>query len=226
MGTGAQKTGPAGPCPAADARGPGSGPDNGEWLDRWLQQRTGPRESTIRGYAAHVRLYLRPCLGRILLADLTVQHVQAMFTAIARQREAEGRPVTAATLARVRATLRAALNAAIRAGLISANAASRAELPSARRPRPVVWTAARVAERERTGIRPPVAVWTPAQTAQFLNGIRGHRLYAAYHLIALRGLIIAAGCLVPGSTRPRQPEPPDRGGGNREPAAAPTRDAR
>ena len=69
-----------------------------------------------------------------------------MFTAIARQHEAEGRPVTAATLARVRATLRAALNAAIRAGLITANAASRAELPSPRRPRPVVWTAARVAE--------------------------------------------------------------------------------
>ena len=86
----------------------------GEWLDRWLEQRTGPRESTIRGYAAHVRLYLRPCLGRILLADLTAQHVQAMFTFIARQHEAEGSPVTAA--------------------------------------------------------------------------IRGHRLYAAYHLIALRGL--------------------------------------
>ena len=52
----------------------------------------------------------------------------------------------------------------------------------------MVWTAARVAEWERTGIRPPVAVWTAAQTAGFLNAIRGHRLYAAYHLIALRGL--------------------------------------
>ncbi len=111
-----------------------------------------------------------------------------MFTAVTRQHEAAGQPVTAATLARVRATLRAALNAAIRAGLITANAASRAEIPSARRPRPVVWTAARVAEWQRTGIRPPVAVWTPAQTARFLNAIRGHRLYAAYHLIALRGL--------------------------------------
>jgi integrase len=46
---------------------------------------------------------------------------------------------------------------------------------------------ARVAEWARTGIRPPVAVWTPAQTARFLNAVRGHRLYAAYHLIALRG---------------------------------------
>jgi integrase len=168
--------------------GPAALITTGDWLDRWLEERTGPRASTIRGYAAHVRLYLRPCLGHILLADLTAAHVQAMFTAISRQHEAEGHPVTAATLARVRATLRAALNAAIRAGLIGANAASLAEMPAPHRPRPVVWTAARVADWQRTGIRAPVAVWTPAQTARFLNAIRGHRLYAAYHLIALRGL--------------------------------------
>src|SRR6266700_1904500 len=132
----------------------------GQWLDRWLEERTGPRSSTIRGYASHVRLYLKPCLGHTLLADLTAGHVQAMFTAITRQHEAEGHPVTAATLARVRATLRGALNAAIRAGLIGGNAASRAEMPAPRRPRPVIWTSARVAEWQRTGTRPPVAVWT------------------------------------------------------------------
>lgn len=102
----------------------------GQWLDRWLGYRTGPRESTIRGYAAHVRLYLKPCLGHILLADLTAGHVQAMFTAITRQHEAAGHPVTAATLARVRATLRAALNAAIRAGLIGVNLITRCVLPA------------------------------------------------------------------------------------------------
>jgi integrase len=52
----------------------------------------------------------------------------------------------------------------------------------------VVWAAERISEWQRTGIRPSVAVWTPAQTAAFLNAIQGHRLYAAYHLIALRGL--------------------------------------
>jgi integrase len=31
-------------------------------------------------------------------------------------------------------------------------------------------------------------VWTAQQTAQFLRSIEDHRLYAAYHLIALRGL--------------------------------------
>jgi integrase len=55
-----------------------------------------------------VRLYLQPHLGPILLAELTTAHVQAMFTAIIRQHHASGRPITAATLARIRATLRAA----------------------------------------------------------------------------------------------------------------------
>jgi integrase len=123
----------------------------GEWLDRWLGERTGPRASTIRGYAAHVRLYLRPCLGHILLADLTAQHVQATFTAIARQHEAESRPVTAATPA----------------GGVDGGAGRR--LGAHRDP-----AAGRGVD--------------PAQTARFLNAIRGHRLYAAYHLIALRGL--------------------------------------
>jgi integrase len=166
----------------------------GHWLQLWLASREGPRPSTLRGYAAHVRLYLVPYLGRILLADLSAAHVQAMFAAIARQHAATGTSITPATLARVKATLRAALNAAIRAGHITVNPASRAELPRARRPRAVVWTSARIEQWQRTGIRPVVAVWTPAQTAAFLNAIRGHRLYAAYHLIALRGLRRGEAC--------------------------------
>jgi hypothetical protein len=110
-----------------------------------------------------------------------------------------GRPVTLATLARIRATLRTALNGAIRAGILADNPAYRAELPPTRRPGAVVWTSARLEEWRRTGIRPSVAVWTPAQTAQFLNSIDRHRLHAAYHLIALRGLRRgeAAGRLMP-----------------------------
>ncbi|MEU6039207.1 hypothetical protein ABZ801_27765 [Actinomadura sp. NPDC047616] len=159
----------------------------GEWLTHWLATRTRA-SSTVRGYASHVRLYLDPYLGTILLAELSASHVQAMFTAIARQHEVEGKPVTPATLNRIRATVRAALNAAIRQGLITDNPASRAELPAARRPRAVVWTSARVEHWQRTGEQPPVAVWTAAQTAEFLHAIRDHRLYAVFHLIALRGL--------------------------------------
>ena len=141
----------------------------GDWLAHWLVSRTSPAASTMRGYAAHVRLYLAPYIGNVLLAELSAAHVQAMFTAIIRQHQALGSPVTAATLNRIRATLRAALNAAVRRGLIADNPAGRAELPRARRPRAVVWTPARVEHWQRTGERPAVAVWTAAQTAQFLH---------------------------------------------------------
>jgi len=105
----------------------------------------------MRGYAAHVRLYLEPYLGNVLLAELSVAHLQAMFTAIVRQHQAAGSPVTAATLHRIRATLRAALNAALRRGLIGDNPAGRAELPRSRCPRAVVWTSERTQHWQRTG---------------------------------------------------------------------------
>jgi integrase len=160
----------------------------GDWLAHWLVSRTAPATSTLRGYTAHVRLYLTPYLGEVLLAELTTAHVQAMIAAIIRHHHALGTPVSAATLTRIRATLRAALNAAIRRGLLVDNPASRAELPKARQPKAVVWTPERIKTWRITGERPAVAVWTAAQTAQFLHSIAGHRLYAAFHLIALRGL--------------------------------------
>lgn len=87
----------------------------GDWLAHWLVSRTSPAASTVRGYAAHIRLYLAPYLGEVLLTELTVGQVQAMFTAIIRQHQALGTPVSAATSTRIRDTLRAALNAAIAA---------------------------------------------------------------------------------------------------------------
>jgi integrase len=128
----------------------------GDWLSHWIATRNRAA-GTVRGYTGHVRLYLTPYLGKLLLCELSLAHVQAMFTAI-------------------------------RQGLLTDNPASRVELPGARRPRAVVWTSARVEHWEKTGERPPVAVWTAAQTAEFLHAIGDHRLYAAYHLIALRGL--------------------------------------
>jgi hypothetical protein len=147
----------------------------GDWLAHWLVSSTSPAASTVRGYAAHVRLYLGPYLGEVLLTKLTVGQVQAMFTAIIRQHQALGTPVSAAVLTRIRATLRAALNAAIRRGLIRDNPAACAELPRARCPRAVVWTPYRVGQWRRSGERPPVVVWTARQTAQFLDLVRWHR---------------------------------------------------
>ncbi|XVQ09346.1 tyrosine-type recombinase/integrase [Spirillospora sp. CA-255316] len=159
----------------------------GDWLQYWLAGCTGAA-STIRNYASHVRRYLDPYLGQTLLTELSAPRVQKAFAAMARHRNTWGAPLTGSTLHRIRATLRTALNAAIRHGLISENPAGLVELRKERRQRAVVWTARRVERWQRTGERPVLAVWTAAQTAQFLKAIENHRLYATYHLIALRGL--------------------------------------
>ena len=160
----------------------------GQWLGIWPAGRVSLCPSTLRGYASHVNDYLQPHLGAIPLRDLDTRHLQRMFTLILGGRTASGRPVTAATLKRVHATIRAALNAAVRERLIGDNPARYVELPPARRPHAVVWTDDQIRLWRQTGVRPVVAVWTAAPTAQFLHSIAGHRLFAAYHLIALRGL--------------------------------------
>jgi len=172
----------------ASAAGPEPGLSTGEWLGRWLASRVSLRASTARSYAAHIRGYLVPYLGGIPLAALTAGDVQAMFAAVTRDETALGRPVSAATLHRIHATLRAALNGAVRAGLISANPGRFPELPRAAKPRPQVWTPALTERWRAEGWRPAVGVWTSVQTAQFLYWVRGHRLYALFHLITLRGL--------------------------------------
>ncbi|MFC5744729.1 hypothetical protein [Actinomadura rugatobispora] len=108
----------------------------GQWLARWLREHPGAA-STVAGYFGHIRLYLAPHLGGLLLGELTVEHVRGMFAAIVHDHQAQGRPIRQATVNRIRSTLRSALNTALREGLIAEN-------PAARRPRAVVWTDARV----------------------------------------------------------------------------------
>jgi integrase len=131
------------------------------------------------------------------------------------------RVVNPPTLRNIRATLRHALTVAMKQErLIDFNPAAIVELPPATRPKPLVWTDERVRAwhaahrrrlatlRERTGgkrvnvveayigtPRPsPVMVWTPEQTARFLEQAARHRLYALYRLIALRGLRRGEAC--------------------------------
>jgi integrase len=137
-----------------------------------------------------IRDYLKPRLGGVPLRDrdLTVGRVQARFTALLRANVERAHPLAPATFQRIREVLRAALNGAIRRGLITQNPARWVEVPSASRPRAVVWTEARVAVWRATRQRPPVVVWTAAQTAAFLVHVRGHVLYPLFHVAALLGL--------------------------------------
>ena len=159
-----------------------------EWLETWVETRARLRDSTRRMYRSHIRLYFRRLLDGVLLRELHIGHVQDVF----RRLFDEG--MTAATARRLFSTLRSALNAAVQERLIPDNPARYLKLPKGRRPFAVVWTKRRVEQWRRTGQRPVVAVWTPAQLAEFLSSIAGHPMFAAYHLIAIRGLRRGEAC--------------------------------
>jgi integrase len=131
---------------------------------------------------------LIPFLGQIKLSELTSRQLNAIFAEIGKVSNRFGKPTSTCTLQHLRTTLRAALNAAIREGLITDNPARRVELPTRRRPHPLVWTEHRVADWQDFGARPAVAVWKPQQLAEFLDFVRDERLFALWWLVALRGL--------------------------------------
>ncbi len=190
----------------------------GEWLDEWFAGKNDLRRTTRRYYASNIRVYLKPRLGDIPLDRLRVAHLTAMFEWIEATNHSRRRPVGRATMLQIRGTLRSSLSDAVREGLVTRNVAKDVRLPSGKKTKARVWTAARIAafdaecrrraeeghaKRTRhrkqpiqvtfkewsTTPRPsPVMVWTPAQTNVFLTTARQDRLYALYHLIAHRGL--------------------------------------
>ncbi|AEV81237.1 tyrosine recombinase XerC [Actinoplanes sp. SE50] len=160
-----------------------------QWLRRWLLSLPGQvRRSTAAGYSIHVRRYLIPHLGHHTLTGLRAAHIEAMFTTITAQPSRTGAPLSAATLQKIRATLRRALNMAIREQLLAINPARLVLLPRPRRHRPQPWSASRVAAWQDDGHKPVVAVWTPQQLAEFLLFVRDDPLFALWWLAALRGL--------------------------------------
>ncbi|GAA3371291.1 tyrosine-type recombinase/integrase [Streptomyces sannanensis] len=110
------------------------------------------------------------------------------------------KPTGPATIQRINATLSSALGSAVKKGEMSRNWAAMVELPSAKRPRALVWTAPRIEEWKRTGARPsPVMVWTPKLTGSFLDQVADDRLYALWHLLVFRGLRRGEACALPWS---------------------------
>lgn len=57
------------------------------------------------------------------------------------------------------------------------------------RPKPLVWTPARIEAWRQTGEKPgKVMVWMPEQMGEFLDAVAEHRLYPLFHLMVFRGL--------------------------------------
>lgn len=138
----------------------------GEYLTEvWLPGLT-VRPSTRLAYESHVRIYLIPRLGHVPLQRLTRVDLRQMFAELATS--GIRKPLSAATLRRVHATVRVALNAALSDDLILRNPAIglKLEVPQ----------------------KPQISVWSAEELRQFLTAVEGDPLYPVYHFIAMTGV--------------------------------------
>lgn len=142
-------------------------PDERQTVEKYLRIWLGHKVSQLRPrayltYEQAVELHLTPGVGKVLLARLTPQHLQAWFTA---HQKAGASP---RTIRYARTILRAALNQAVRWNLVARNAAALVEPP-----RHVV--------RE---IQP----LTPEQARTLLRSAKDHRLGALVSVATSLGL--------------------------------------
>lgn len=138
-----------------------------QYLADWLKtMRTRLRPRSYTRYEEAVRLHVLPMLGRVPLARLQPQQVQALY----RDKLAEGQ--SAGSVARLHAVLHKALADALRLGLVARNVASLVQAPSAR---------ASAAQQKSTSL-------TPEQASQLLAAIAKHPLEAFFTLALTTGM--------------------------------------
>ncbi|HEX5709580.1 MAG TPA: site-specific integrase, partial [Pyrinomonadaceae bacterium] len=136
----------------------------GQFLDRWLEDCVKPtvRPNTYDSYEVHVRLYLKPDLGRIQLDKLSPQQVEAFLNA---QVKAGRSPRMAQYL---RSVLRIALNQAMKWNLVVRNAAGLVDPPRY--------------------IKPEIEPFSIEQVQAFMDASKGDRLELLFLVMLSMGL--------------------------------------
>jgi len=146
----------------------------GEYLDQWLESKRRLRPTARRSYESHIRLHLKPWLGKVPLSGLRADHIDRAFRQIEAAGAGKPRPTGPATIERIRDTQRNALNDAANRRLISFNPVAGVELP------------------EYT--RPEVEPWEAHEVGAFLDEAATDRLAAMWELIALHGVRRGEAC--------------------------------
>jgi len=136
----------------------------GGFLDLWLAEVARPsvRYWTFKGYEVHVRIHLKPALGRMQLERLEPAHVQSLLNEKLRS------GLSPKSVQYLRGTLRTALSHAVRWGYISRNPASMVDGP-------------RVEPYE-------AQPFTVEEARIFLDAVKGDRLQALYSVALTVGL--------------------------------------
>lgn len=137
----------------------------GDYLDDWLITYVEPRlrPRTVESYRMVVRLYLKPHIGRIPLAKLSPEHVQAMLAKVGAAKRSP------TTVGYARTVLRVALGRALKAGKVQRNVATLVDPPAK--------------------VRRALTPLTVAQVGAFLQSVAADRhgtLYTAAIALGLR----------------------------------------
>ncbi len=189
----------------------------GAYLGRWLDDiRPSLKPRTWASYEEAVRLYYRPGIGHVRLADLRDHHIRALYAAIRKINRPGAdvgndemlrrllaarrtipylpgklwgtKPVGEAGIRRRHAVITAALDDAVERRLIAVMPASAIKF-KLRKQRPLLWTKARTAQWAKDSKRPaPVMVWRREQCGAFLDLADADRLYPLWHLVTHWGL--------------------------------------
>lgn len=110
-------------------------PRVGSYLDDWLAHVAGRvRVKTWEGYECLIRLYARPHLGHVMLAELSPLHLQRLYATLLSGPE---RPLSGGSVLNLHLVLTQALSQAVRWGYLTSNPASGAQPPRPRRAEPV-----------------------------------------------------------------------------------------
>lgn len=141
------------------------------------------RDSTERPRPPHLREQWNAAREALKAARARPQHVAGPGTQL-----------------KWKTTLSGALEDAVAEKIIAENWIKNVVLPKYVKPKPLVWTPARVESWRTTGEKPgKVMVWTPEQTGEFLDASAAHRLYPMFHLMVFRGLRRGEACGLPWS---------------------------
>src|SRR5690348_5517010 len=149
--------------------GGGAAPDRSgrvaKYLNDYLAGKVNLKDRTRETDYEAFRLYWKPALGHMRLADVRARHVTEVIAEMMRIGQVSGRrsemmrrmlaaredgrpprPLSPARVKRMFAPFRAAMNAAVRQQLIAISPCDAVELPRAPKVRPLAWTPAREAQ--------------------------------------------------------------------------------
>lgn len=145
-----------------------------EWVrNHWLPTiETRVKPSTFDSYRRNMELHVLPQLGRKQLRQLTSTLLNRLYSDLlsAGHRQVDG-GLSPKTVRYIHTIIHKALSDAVDAGMVGVNVAERAKPP-----------------RPRSSTPNEIGFWEPHELREFLEGVRGHRLEAAWHVAAMTGM--------------------------------------